>query len=900
MKNCNWLIFRNYLKAKLLIPVLILTFVLIGFSAFSAVFRKVPYLLYPKSNAKAEIYWQLDATATCSVNYGLSTAYGTTVNTTEYGTDHQHKVQLASLNVNTKYYYRVNISGSTSVTGSFKTGADDNATDISFYAYGDTRTQPVEHNSVCNQIVADYSANPANQTFIVVSGDLVYDGNTESYWDNELFRPQDTKIREMMGSIFYMASMGNHEGQGLLFEKYFPYQFNNGKHYYSFDYGPAHFTVVDQYNTYTAGSTQYNWIVSDLSGTTKPWKFILLHEPGWSAAGSHANNTTVQTVLQPLAVTYGVQFFIAGHNHYYSRATVSNIQHITTGGGGAPLNTPVTTNPNLVKTDKSYHFCKINISGNRLDFAAIRSDGTPIENFTIYRTSTVTPTFNQIGPLCQNSTPPALPLVSTNEITGTWSPSVISTASAGSVLYTFTPTAGQNASTATMTIVVNPNVVPTFTAIGPFYQGSTPSSLPVSSLNGISGTWVPSVISTAALGTFTFTFTPNAGQCATSTTIQVVILPKAYPVVSLTAPLNGATFSAPASITLTATATDADGTITAVAFYWNGILIGSDTSAPWSVDWTSVPVGSYQLTAVATDNDGLQTTSGIVNITVNTAPLPVTFEKSIVSGSDDVEEYNSGTMLLNSDDIEMVYDSKTSGNQKVGLRFTLVNIPKGATVTKAYLRFTVDEIKTAAASLLIQGQNADNAAGFTSAKKNVSSRVKTVASVTWVPSGWSTTGVSQQTPDLKAVVQEIVNRTSWVAGNSMAFIISGTGTRTAVAFETSPSASALLHVEYTTPAAGSNYIASEKSAGMPATQRTEGKLTCYPVPFTDVLNISFEPADSENLQQIYLYSVTGSLLKTINSSGCALSLDLERFPSGIYMIGAQTNRNRYVKTVVKK
>jgi hypothetical protein len=53
-------------------------------------------------------------------------------------------------------------------------------------------------------------------------------------------------------------------------------------------------------------------------------------------------------------------------------------------------------------------------------------------------TTQVTPTFTQIGPLCQNSTAPALPLTSNNNITGTWSPATINTSTAGTTTYTFT------------------------------------------------------------------------------------------------------------------------------------------------------------------------------------------------------------------------------------------------------------------------------------------------------------------------------------------------------------------------------------------------------------------------------------------------------------------------------
>jgi hypothetical protein len=58
-------------------------------------------------------------------------------------------------------------------------------------------------------------------------------------------------------------------------------------------------------------------------------------------------------------------------------------------------------------------------------------------------------------------------------------------------------------------------------------------------------------------------------------------------------------------------------------------------------------------------------------------------------------------------------------------------------------------------------------------------------------------GPGQQTPELKAVLQEIVGRPGWASGNALAIIVSGTGKRCAVAWDLTPAAAPLLHVEYT-------------------------------------------------------------------------------------------------------
>lgn len=89
------------------------------------------------------------------------------------------------------------------------------------------------------------------------------------------------------------------------------------------------------------------------------------------------------------------------------------------------------------------------------------------------------------------------------------------------------------------------------------------------------------------------------------------------PTVSITAPTSGSTYTAPASITLTANASDADGTISKVEFFNGGTSLGSKTSAPYTVTWSNVSAGSYSVTAVATDNGGATTTSSAVAVTVN-------------------------------------------------------------------------------------------------------------------------------------------------------------------------------------------------------------------------------------------------------------------------------------------
>ena len=150
----------------------------------------------------------------------------------------------------------------------------------------------------------------------------------------------------------------------------------------------------------------------------------------------------------------------------------------------------------------------------------------------------IPPTFDAIGPLCQNSAAPALPATSKEGIAGTWNPAAISTATVGTQTYTFTPTGGSCAIATTLNVTISTQITPTFDAIGPLCQNSAAPALPATSKEGIAGTWNPScTISTATVGTQTYTFTPTGGSCAIATTLNVTISTQITPTFAAIGPL---------------------------------------------------------------------------------------------------------------------------------------------------------------------------------------------------------------------------------------------------------------------------------------------------------------------------------------------------------------------------
>ncbi|MFM7024330.1 MAG: Ig-like domain-containing protein [Flavobacteriales bacterium] len=119
----------------------------------------------------------------------------------------------------------------------------------------------------------------------------------------------------------------------------------------------------------------------------------------------------------------------------------------------------------------------------------------------------------------------------------------------------------------------------------------------------------------------------------------------AQPTVSITSPANNAGFLSPATISITANAGDADGSVSQVDFYNGATLLGSDNTAPYSYTWTNVAVGSYAITAKATDNNGAVTTSSAVNFTVS-VPVNLALNKPTYSSTDE----NGGTPAASATD----------------------------------------------------------------------------------------------------------------------------------------------------------------------------------------------------------------------------------------------------------
>lgn len=174
-------------------------------------------------------------------------------------------------------------------------------------------------------------------------------------------------------------------------------------------------------------------------------------------------------------------------------------------------------------------------------------------------------------------------------------------------------------------------------------------------------------------------------------------------------------------------------------------------------------------------------------------------ERISASGQDAEERVSDGAMDLTSSDLELGFEA---GNEKiVGLRWP--SVTASGVVTDAWVQFAADETGSDALSLSIAGEDADDAAAFTTDAGDLSGRTKTSATVTWAVPAWESVhdaGAAQRTPDLTAIIQEIVDRPGWAPGQAIVLLFSvasGTGTRTAECADSEPARAAVLHVAYT-------------------------------------------------------------------------------------------------------
>jgi type IV pilus assembly protein PilY1 len=151
-------------------------------------------------------------------------------------------------------------------------------------------------------------------------------------------------------------------------------------------------------------------------------------------------------------------------------------------------------------------------------------------------------------------------------------------------------------------------------------------------------------------------------------------------------------------------------------------------------------------------------------------PVPPEIVLNTKASKDDAHEINNN-VNVGSEKIVLTQGTKVV---TTGLRFDGLNVPRGATITKAVLRFTSTQLDNSTSSLKIMAEASADGSQFESTWKNISDRPRTGASVDWASNnGFPLNDDTVLSPDFSAVIQEVVDQSAWCGGNALNLIIEG-------------------------------------------------------------------------------------------------------------------------------
>ena len=140
-------------------------------------------------------------------------------------------------------------------------------------------------------------------------------------------------------------------------------------------------------------------------------------------------------------------------------------------------------------------------------------------------------------------------------------------------------------------------------------------------------------------------------------------------------------------------------------------------------------------------------------------------QRQVELSDDDAEEtVSSGSVSIGGASFDM------RSTQVNGVRFQNIPIAQGTTILEAHLVFTARSTSTGATTFRFHAEDVDDSPGFSSATSDISSRTKTTASATWTPADWDIVDEQHASSDITAVIQEVVSRPGWSAGNSIGII----------------------------------------------------------------------------------------------------------------------------------
>ena len=277
------------------------------------------------------------------------------------------KITYAGLEPGKTYHYEV--LDSEEGRGHFKTAPAGPAT-FQFVVLGDTRTRHEVHRRVIAAVVK------TAPDFVIHTGDLVADGDDSSLWP--IFFSIE---KELLRNTVFFPSLGNHERNNRQYYDFFDMK----TPYYSFDWGSAHFAVLNSdLGNVAQGrvareafwAEQTEWLEADLTRAQKAGlRFVVMHHPPFTAVKSRQGGNKQVAQLVPLFEKYKVQAVFNGHDHNYQHHLRDGVHYIVTGGGGAPLYPVDAPIPGItLKVARTENFVRVKVEGGQAEMEAFKAD----------------------------------------------------------------------------------------------------------------------------------------------------------------------------------------------------------------------------------------------------------------------------------------------------------------------------------------------------------------------------------------------------------------------------------------------------------------------------------------------------------------------------------------------
>jgi hypothetical protein len=327
------------------------------------------------------VEWGADA------SYGHTTkgywlAYATDLNGGDPPSVGIHQTYICGLTAGTTYHYRVGTKGHMSDDYTFATAPGDGRA-VRVLVAGDSRG----NTTIWHDLLAA-AANDAPE-LILFTGDANDFGFVQDEWEAWF-----AAGKGILEHLPMMMVNGNHEANMRHYYSQFPLPGN--QQWYGFDFGPAHFTILnDTPRTSDPGSitgAQAQFLDEELAKTQQPWKLVSHHRPEYSASTGHDSATDLQAAWEPILDNRHADMVLTGHAHAYERsypllagqkvADGAGPVYIVEGGGGA---NPYDLAPQAFTAFgmKVFSYVILDISAHELRLTTKGVDGSSVDSYTV-------------------------------------------------------------------------------------------------------------------------------------------------------------------------------------------------------------------------------------------------------------------------------------------------------------------------------------------------------------------------------------------------------------------------------------------------------------------------------------------------------------------------------------